>query len=75
MSKPIDLFRKWSEKHKATWFWTRHYSNYSLQMYALNGHTFLVQTYEDGGFEIFIPASKTNNIKETLDAVEAYAKD
>ena len=45
----------------------------TLACYAANGKLFIVQTWADpGGWDLYVPASTTNDIEDTMKATLAY---
>jgi hypothetical protein len=44
----------------------------AIACYVANGRLFIVQTWEVGGWDIYIPASNSNSVGDTMKALVEY---
>jgi hypothetical protein len=60
----------WLKKHNALPFWDGEIGYTNLTGYNVNGRFVIVMHLPDGGWDLFVQASLTNDISATLKAAE-----
>ena len=70
-ARPIDV---WLRINRARRLWSLDIPNVDggIDCYMVNGHLLVVREFEGGGWDVFIPASETNQTGPTLAAVAEF---
>lgn len=68
--------QQWLNRVPAQCLWQQAINGTTIYVTAYNvqGHVVIVQEYGKGGFEIYIPASKSPKISDTFEAVQAFCE-
>lgn len=68
-----DYLQDWLIEHRAIKLMVTQDRRVTLSFYHVNGHIFIVRTWPgETGWDVFIPASESTGISETLNALNDY---
>jgi hypothetical protein len=74
---PTDPVRRWVREHGGTCLWREPVSSGRISCYRVideegRPKLFFVQRFENGGFDVYLPATESNKIDDTLDALDGW---